>query len=314
MKILKFKNLNIQNQKLISKPIIACWGFFDGIHQGHQALFNQLLVNAATNKYQKCVISFDMKPQSVLNDKNNNVLLSYADKIKTLTKYNFDYYWEIKFSKQIAALSPAQFISWLLANNVQAVVVSPNVKFGYQGQGNITTLQQSSLQVYLCDDIIINNNKISSTYIKQLLQNKDVSSANICLQQEPYTISGKVVDGIKEGRTIDFPTANLSLSTNYTLPGLATYITLTEVDNKWYQSMTVIMLRNQQPLVETYLLNFNQNLYGKVIKVRFLTFLRDNLWFSNLDDLKQQIYKDLANTIKYFANTHYDFKYFMVIN
>lgn len=304
MKILKLKSLNIQNQKLMSKPIVACWGFFDGVHQGHQALFKQLLRIAKTNNYQTCIISFDMKPQSVINDKNNEVLLSIEDKIKTIAKYNFDYYWEIKFSKKIAALSAEQFISWLLANNVQAVVVSANIRFGYQGQGNITTLQQSSLQVYLCDVVVVNNNKISSTYIKQLLYNENVSSANSCLQQEPYTISGKVVHGIKEGRTINFPTANSSLVTNYALPGLATYITLTEVDNKWYQSMTVIMLRNNKPLVESYLLNFNQDLYGKIIKVRFLTFFRDNLKFNNLADLKKQLAKDLANTINYFAKTN----------
>lgn len=304
MKILKFKNLNIQNQKLTLKPIIACWGFFDGIHQGHQALFKQLLSNATINKYQTCIISFDRRPQSIINDSDNEVLLSHEDKIATIAKYNFDYYFEIKFNKKIAAVSSTQFISWLLANNVKAVVVSPNVRFGYQGQGNITTLQQSPLEVYLCDDIFINKNKISSSYIKQLLQNKDISGANFSLQQVPYTISGKVVHGIKEGRTIDFPTANLSLLVNYALPGLATYITLSKVDNKWYQSMTVIMLRNNKPLVETYLLNFNQDLYGKVIKVRFLAFLRDNLQFTSLADLKQQLYKDLAATVKYFLNTN----------
>lgn len=303
MKILKLKSLSIKNQKLISKPIIACWGFFDGVHQGHQALFNQLLINAKINNYQTCIISFDMKPESVISDKDNEVLLNTEDKIKTITKYNFDYYWEIKFSKRIATLSSEQFISWLLANNVKAVVVSANIRFGYQGQGNIRTLQQSPLQVYLCDDIVVNNNKISSTYIKQLLQNKDISKANLYLQQEPYTICGKVVHGIKEGRTLNFPTANLSLTTNYALPGLATYITLTEVDNKWYQSMTVIMLRDNKPLVESYLLNFNQDVYGKVIRVRFLAFLRDNLKFSNLDYLKKQLNKDLADTIKYFKSS-----------
>lgn len=304
MKILKLKNLNTQSQKLMSKPVIVCWGFFDGIHQGHQALFKQLLTYGKINNYQTCIISFDMKPQSVLSNNDNQVLLSHDDKIATIAKYNFDYYLEIEFNKKIATISPAAFISWLLANNVKAVVVSRNVQFGYQGQGNIATLQQSALQVYLCDDIFINNHKISSTYIKFLLENKDISTANLCLQPNVYTISGKVVDGIKEGRTINFPTANLELLTNYALPGLATYISVTAVDNKWYQSMTVIMLRNNKPLVETYLLNFKQDLYGKIIKVRFLAFLRDNLQFFNLDSLKQQLAKDLANTVNYFLNAH----------
>lgn len=303
MQNLKVQNLNFQNQQLSSKPIIACWGFFDGIHQGHQALFKQLVSIAKTNKYETCVVSFNEKPQSIINGMDNQVLLSNEDKIKRINEFSINYYLEINFTKQLSKISPQQFIAWLISSGINAVIVNRNVRFGYQGQGTIETLQKSSLQVYLCDDVfLINHVKVSSTFIKQLLINKDIINANLCLLPNEYYITGKVVHGIKEGRSIGFPTANLALNANYALPALATYITLTKVDNKWYQSMTVIMMRNKAPLVETYLLNFNQDLYDKVITVKFLTWLRDNLQFTSLDKLQLQLHQDLENTVVYFKN------------
>lgn len=302
MQNLKIKNLNSQNH-LSNKPLIACWGYFDGIHQGHQALFNKLVTIAKTKNYETCVVSFNEKPQSIADENVNQVLLSNENKIKRINEFSINYYLEIEFTKQLARTSPQQFIAWLISCGVKSVIVNRNVRFGYQGQGNIEILQKSSLQVYLCDDVFtVNHDKISSTLIKQFLQNKDIINANLCLAPNKYYITGKVVHGIKEGRHIGFSTANLALDVNYALPGLATYITLTKVDNKWYESMTVIMMRNNVPLVETYLLNFNQYLYGKVITVKFLSWLRNNLQFTNLDDLKLQLHKDLANTIAYFNN------------
>ncbi|WP_308149497.1 riboflavin biosynthesis protein RibF [Spiroplasma sp. AdecLV25b] len=299
---LKIKNLSFQSL-LSSKPLIACWGFFDGIHQGHQTLFNKLITIAKTNNYETCIISFNEKPQSVTDEIANQVLLSKEDKIKRINDFGINYYLEIEFTKELSRTSPQQFIAWLISCGVKSVIINRNVRFGYQGQGTIKTLQQSSLQVYLCDDVFVgNHDKVSSTLVKQLLQNKDIINANLCLAPNEYYITGKVVHGIKEGRTIGFPTANLELNTNYALPGVATYITVTQVDDKWYQSMTVIMMRNNVPLVETYLLNFNQNLYDKVITVKFLTWLRDNLRFSSLDDLKVQLRQDLEDTVDYFKN------------
>ncbi len=266
-------------------------------------MFNNLITIAKTNNYETCIISFNEKPQSVTNEIANQVLLSKEDKIKRINEFGVNYYLEIEFTKELSRTSPQQFIAWLVSCGVKSVIVNPNVRFGHQGQGSVETLKQSSLQVYLCDDVFVgNHDKVSSTLVKQLLQNKDIINANLCLAPNEYYITGKVVHGMKEGRSVGFPTANLMLNANYALPGLATYITLTHVDNKWYQSMTVIMIRNNVPLVETYLLNFNQDLYDKVITVKFLTWLRDNLQFTSLDDLKLQLHKDLENTIAYFKN------------
>ncbi|MGL5268766.1 MAG: riboflavin biosynthesis protein RibF [Spiroplasma sp.] len=314
MKVLKISDLTtIFNYE--KKPLIAIWGFFDGWHLGHQSLVKQMQNLAKTYNYSTLVVSFNVKPQSILLNKTMPILLNNHDKQQFLIDQQIDYYCQLVFNHDIVNKSAQEFISWLLNNNVVAVVSTKDVHFGVQRQGNLTTLQKSPLKVFISQDVVTEKNqKVSSSYIKELLVNKKITQANklLCTSLTiangvaGYMISGKVVSGIKEGRTLGFPTANLELTDNYVLPGFAVYISLTEVDDKWYQSMTIILIRNAKPLVETYLLNFNQNIYGKIIRVKFLSYLRDNLVFSNKEDLVAQIKEDLANTVSYFHD--YEFK------
>lgn len=311
MKVVKNSNLaTIFNYE--KKPLIAIWGFFDGWHLGHQLLVKRMQDLAKEYKYSTLVVSFDVKPQSILLNQTMPILLNNQDKQQFLIDKKIDYYCQLAFNKNIANQTAQQFIDWLVSNNVVAVVCSENVQFGAKGQGNLSILQNSPLKVFLSQNFLDENQeKISSSYIKKLLVNKNISQANKLLYNSPniangvagYVISGKVLDGIKEARTLGFPTANLELTANYVLPGVAVYITLTEVDDKWYQSMTIIIIRNGRPLVETYLLNFNQDIYGKIIKVKFLSYLRDNLVFNSKEDLIAKIKEDLANTISYFDST-----------
>ncbi len=299
MKVIKTNNLVSKiNQE--NKPLIAIWGFFDGWHLGHQALLTKMIEVAKHNHYQTLVISFDVKPQNILLQKEFPIILNNQDKIAFLANKKIDYYCQLTFSQELAQNSAESFIKWLLNNYVKAVVVNKDVHFGAKGQGNLKTLQNSQLQIFLSKDVYDKNKqKISSSYIKELLEKKEIAHANSLLANK-YTLIGKVVDGIKEARTLGFPTANLQLTNNYVIPGVATYISRTEVDNKWYQSMTVVIIRSNKPLVESYLLDFKQDIYGKTIKTQFLNYLRDNINFSSKETLIEQIKTDLKNTIAYF--------------
>lgn len=299
MKVIKTNNL-ISKINQENKPLIAIWGFFDGWHLGHQALLAKMLAVAKQNHYQTLIISFDVKPQSVLLAKDLPIILNNQDKIAFLANKNIDYYCQLTFNQTLAKNSAADFIKWLVNNYVKAVVVNKEIHFGAKGQGNLKTLQASQLKVFLSEDVYDQKQqKISSSYIKELLEKKDIDHANSLLANK-YTLTGKVVDGIKEARTLGFPTANLQLTNNYIIPGVATYITRTKVDEKWYQSMTIIIIRDNKPLIESYLLDFQQDIYGKIIRTQFLTYLRDNLNFTSKDALIAQIKIDLKNTIAYF--------------
>lgn len=302
MEVIKINNLNtIFNHE--KKPLIAIWGFFDGWHLGHQSLLNQMKMIARENNYQTLVVSFNVKPQSVLLNEDLPILLNDQDKQQFLLDQKIDYYCQLQFTYQLAQNSAEDFINWLKANNVAAVTVDKDIHFGHKGLGTLAMLQRSELKVFVSEDVFDQNKrKVSSTYIKELLVNTDVEHANKLLNNVAYTITGKVIDGIKEGRTLGFPTANLAIRENYVVPGIGVYITLTEVANKWYQSLTVIIMRDGKPLVESYILNFNQDIYGQEIKIRFLAFLRDNIAFTSKDALITQINQDLQDAISYFAN------------
>lgn len=304
MKVIKTNNLTkIFNKD--KKPLIAIWGFFDGWHLGHQALLKQMKQLAKEHQYQTLVISFNAKPQSFLANKEEPILLSNVDKQQFLLEQEIDFYCQLEFNHEIANSSPETFINWLVNNHVQAVVVAKDVHFAAKGQGNLANLQASSLKVFTSHDIFDEKQKkVSSSYIKELLTKKDIVHANKLLNNDGYTVTGTVIDGIKEGRTLGFPTANLALTDNYVIPGIAVYISLTEVDGKWHQSMTFVSLRHGRYLVESYLLNFDQDIYGKIIKVKFLTYLRNSFAFSTKAALVKQIQKDLANTIAYFSNNN----------
>lgn len=301
MKIIKINNLQTKLNPN-NKPLIAIWGFFDGWHKGHQALLQQLKSQAKNLTYETLVISFDVKPQAMLMNQDIPILFDNKAKQDFLIANQIDNYWELKFTKELANNSAQVFIAWLLKNQVRAVVVSSAIRFGSKGQGNIDTLKDSELQVFICREINDTKMKISSSYIKSLLINKDIKTANQCLNNVPYTISGQVVHGIKEGRTLGYRTANLALTTNYTIPGLGIYITLTKVKNQWYKSLTIIIMRNNQPLVETYILDFNQDIYGEIIEVRFLDFLRDNIAYTTREVLIRQIEDDVKAALKYFKS------------
>lgn len=299
MKVTKINNLTtIFNHD--KKPLIAIWGFFDGWHLGHQALLKQLKGLAKEHDYQTLVVSFDVKPQSFLAKKDEPILLSSEDKQRFLAQQDIDFYCELQFSS-IAEQTAEAFIEWLVANNVAAVVSAKDIHFGAKGQGNLAMLQNSSLKVFLSEDVYDeHHNKISSSYIKELIMNKEIAHACKLLNTDGYIVTGKVVDGIKEGRTLGFPTANLALTANYVVPGVGVYISETEVAGQWHQSMTVVILRYGKLLVESNLLNFNQDLYGQVIKVKFLAFLRNHTTFSSKESLIAEIKKDQQATIAYF--------------
>lgn len=301
MKIIKVNNI----EKIIyhnKKPIIAMWGFFDGWHKGHQTMLKQLKLQAKKLNYQTLVISFDIKPQAYLHHQKLPILFDKKTKQDFLRDSKIDNFWELTFNNQVSKISAEDFVTWLIKNNVKAVLINHKIRFGFQGKGDINTLKKSLLQIFVCENVFINNQLISSTFIKSLLSDKNISDANAYLDNFPYTISGTVVHGIKEGRTLGFPTANLMLRENYALPGYATYITLTNIDGKWYRSLTIIIERDHKPLVETYILDFKKDLYGKTIKVRFLKYLRDNINFSNKTLLVEQITDDENQAKKYFQN------------
>ena len=287
------------NKPTSHEPKIACLGLFDGFHQGHLKLINRLM--EIKNQEQLAALFFTMS-QSVTDflHQTDMKLIDNVSKQQTAAKLGFDYYLKAPLTTEFMNLSAKQFLTILKKHyNVIKVVIGSDFRFGKNREGDfndiITFFDQEN--VYL---IPRQDNLFSSTTIRNLLLQYDLSSANKLLYED-YHLRGEVKPGKKLGRTINFPTANIYLPQKVILP-YGVYVTETLAQGKLYPSMTSYRLFEGKEVVETYLLDVNIDLYGQEIIVYFKKYLRQNVKINNLAELVSLLEQDLANTLAFFTN------------
>ncbi len=295
----------ILNNQAIEEHTVAAIGFFDGVHLAHKELIKKTIEIGNKKALKKAVITFDVHPKSILFDLDYYYLTPLEEKIKLFKQFDLDVIYIIEFSKKEASLTPEQFINKYL-KKLDTIVCGFDFKFGVRGSGNVKTLLTSPFfKTEVVKEVTYEGYKVGSTHIRDLIRSGQVDKVKAVLGNF-YTISGEVVHGAKKGRMIGYPTANLETD-GYFLPRRGVYITLTKVDNEWYQSMTSIghnpTLNCRIDLsVETYLLNFDQELYGKTLEIKFIKRIRDEVKFSSIEELIKEIDKDKQKTITYFKN------------
>ena len=207
---------------------------------------------------------------------------------------------EIEFTLEISKLEPEIFIDQFLIkrHNPTNIVVGTNFKFGFKASGNIETLRKrgsSQYTVHSIDIVESAGEKISSTSIKNLLSNGDIEKANRFLGRY-YFLSGEVIEGEKRGRQIGFPTANLNTTWNF-LPQNGVYVTYVTHKGKRFEAITNIGFRptfgKSNLLIESHILDFNDSIYGDRIKVQFVKRIRSEKKFDTVDELIENIKKDV---------------------
>ena len=217
----------IQPNQYIQEDIALALGFFDGLHRGHQALLEQLEATAKEKGLKKAVMTFDPHPSVVLNPKQKRTtyLTPLDDKVALLGEYDIDYCLVVNFSSRFAEVSPDEFVqSYLVKNHARAIIAGFDFTFGKYGKGNMAMMQeyQSQFECITVGKKELNDEKISTTAIRNALKSGDLAKANEQLGYR-YRIKGTVVQGEKRGRTIGFPTANIEPSDDYVLPTKGVY-------------------------------------------------------------------------------------------
>ncbi|MDE6182568.1 MAG: riboflavin biosynthesis protein RibF [Eubacteriales bacterium] len=305
MKILE--DFNLQEEKDSAITI----GNFDGLHLGHKKLIKATKKIALEKGLNSIVFSFNPHPLQVLR-KNEEFLyiLSQKEKKRELLKEDIDIFLNYPFDSYFAQISPEGFIDILCDKlKCKALIVGEDYCFGANRVGNVNTLisigKQKGIDVIKIPNIIVDGERVSSSAIRKCLLNKKIKKANLLLNR-PYSIIGTVVEGNKLGRTIGFPTANiLPQKDKFLLPD-AVYITKTKYEDKIYDSITNIgknpTINNSERIIETYIFNFKKDIYGKEIEILFYDSIRDVKKFSGINELKEQISKDIAVAIKFFNN------------
>lgn len=282
-------------------PTYIALGSFDGLHLGHMYLINKTVELSKENNAKSMICTFKNHPLSVINqDISPKLIMDNDTKINLLEKTGIDIVNLVNFDKDFMKITPEEFIENMVKfYNAKGIIVGFNYRYGYKNLGDIEMLQKYSrilgYKLYVCEAISINNEIVSSSKIRHLIDDGNITKANELLGR-PHTIIGEVIKGKQFGRTIGFPTINLNYNKKYILPKGGVYFTVVEYDNHFYKAITNIgynpTVVGHKLSVETFILNFDKQIYGKVVKINFVNRIRDEVKFNTIDELKKQLLKD----------------------
>lgn len=289
-------------------PSVATIGNFDGLHLGHQSIIKAVVAKAQALGLAPTVITFEPLPRRVLRPAEPSYqLMSFSQKLKGLASLGIEQVICLRFTKAFSTIMPLQFIQdYLLKQQVRELYIGEGFRFGYQQTGTIQTLQQASKQnvfeVHAVQHQTLQENKISSTTIRQFIGRGDFSLAKALLGRD-FSIKAKVIHGTKRGRTLGFPTANLGVHpASALLKGV--FATKVRIEGKYFNAVANGGVRptvdGTRHVIEVHLLDFNNDLYNQKIKVSFLRKIRDEKRFENIEQLKQQIANDIITAKIFF--------------
>jgi riboflavin kinase/FMN adenylyltransferase len=278
-------------------------GVFDGVHAGHRYLLERLQQRAAERNLLSGVVTFNPHPQSVLHPADQLPWLSnLEDRVTTLQQLGVNIVAVLTFTPKVAQLSARDFMSLLKKYlRMRGIIVGPDFVLGRSGEGNISLLRSLGNEMQFSVEVVppytINGEVVSSTLIRQALIQGDMKRVEKLMGYHFY-LKGNVITSNERGRVLGFPTANLEIKPQQALPDNGIYATITQVDGQAFASATNIGVRptfgEGKRMVETHLLRYKGNLYGKEIKVEFVQKLRDEKRFASSQELKTQIEKDIG--------------------
>jgi riboflavin kinase/FMN adenylyltransferase len=288
-------------------------GVFDGLHLGHQLVMSTVVERAHAVKAVPTVITFDPHPRAVLHPESAPPLLQTFDqKIEAFDVLGIEQVIVIRFNKAFAQIEAADFLRDVVGERLQAreVYLGRGFAFGRERKGNIELLKEVSGRLGFhaeeVAEVRLRGQRISSSAIRKLLSEGRVNLARRMLGR-PYGVEGRVVRGAERGRSLGFPTANLRPQ-NRVIPRGGVYVTATRIEGEWRKSVTNIGTRptfgqDAESSVETYVMDWSGDLYGDVVRVRFLHRLRDEQRFASIEELKRQIELDRRRAESYFARS-----------
>jgi riboflavin kinase/FMN adenylyltransferase len=288
-------------------------GSFDGVHRGHQLIIRRLVESAREAGAPAVVITFYPHPAVVLGKKANHYYLSHpAEREEMLKELGIDEVITLAFSRELAALSPEEFLTPLKSHlGMKELWVGYDFALGRNRAGNTQRLselgEEFGYELKLLDPFQQDDKVISSSLIRDCLANGDMEAANNMLGRT-YSLTGNVVVGDGRGRQIGFPTANLSFWEEKLVPRNGIYAGWAWVEGRRYGTAINIGLRPTfgddllHPRVEPFILDFDRDIYGEEIRVEFVKFLRPEARYDSIDRLIAQIFKDVENTREVLAN------------
>lgn len=285
------------------EPCVATIGFFDGVHEGHRFLIEQVKAEAAARGLRSALITFPVHPRKVMNaDYRPELLTTPTEKVNLLAETGVDYCMMLDFTPDVSRLSARQFMTDILLDRyrVQCLVIGYDHRFGHNRSEGFDDYcrygREIGMDVVLARVCTFDDLHISSSAIRTFLHRGEVTQAARCLGYN-YFLTGLVVGGYQVGRKMGFPTANLSVGDpDKLIPADGVYAVGATVAGQTYKGMLCIghrpTLDNGAKSIEVNILHFNSDIYGQSICLTFVEYLRPELKFDSVDELIVQMRKD----------------------
>jgi riboflavin kinase / FMN adenylyltransferase len=290
-------------QPINERPTILTIGVFDGVHRGHQHLINTVIRRSQQLDCQSAVLTFDPHPDIIIRpDSGRLYLASLDERIAQIEALGVDLLIVQPFSREVMSQTASEFMHRLCgAIALRELWAGADLAIGYKREGTLMRLaeigRERGYSVHPVEIIALHGQQIRSTRIREALEEGQIEVVNSLLGH-PFVLRGMVVEGDKRGRTIGFPTANISINDQHMLPANGVYVCIVEVDGERYGAVTNVGTRptfdGVARKVEPYILDFNREIYGEQLRVEFIHRLRGELKFDGVAALVAQITSDVA--------------------
>jgi len=277
-------------------------GVFDGVHLGHQQLLTHLRDEARSKNWLSGVVTFKSHPEVVLAGENKLLWLNDLEtRISLLRNLGIDIVVALPFSSELSRLTARRFVQLLKQHlKMRGLIIGPDFALGRNREGDAEKLrilgEEMGFSVEVIPAVVIDGYVVSSSAIRQALAEGDMKKVEKLIGRL-FSLSGQVVSGDRRGRNLGFPTANLDLKPEQALPGDGVYATITHTDDDSLPSVTNIGVRptfgGRKRLAETYILDFEGDLLGQKLTVDLVDKLRDEERFDTVEELKDQMVKDV---------------------
>ena len=294
----------------IEEDTVISLGKFDGIHRGHELLMERL-AEKKREGLKAAIFTFDIPPRRNVQHVEAKVLTTNDEKMHIFEEMGIDYLIECPFTEEVMHMEPEDFIRMLVERlHVKCVVAGEDFRFGHNRRGDYRMLQEYAgklgYEVLILKKMKEDARDISSTFVREEIAAGNIEKANHLLGYR-YFVKGMVKHGNQIGRTIGIPTINLIPPEEKLLPPFGVYVSEVVIGEERYQGVTNVgckpTIEGNNPVgVETYLLDFHENVYDRIVTVEFISKIRAEHKFENIEALKEQMENDIAYAEAYFRN------------
>lgn len=282
-------------------------GNFDGIHLGHQKLINYMVNRSKEIGVKPSLLLFKNHTKKTISRNSPKIITINEQKFKIAEDLGVEIIYLLDFDENIMKLSGEKFVEDIILDKINAklVTIGFDYRFGFKASGDANYLielgKKYDFEVKVVEPVYVDDKIVSSSRIRELISEGKVEEARKNLGR-PYSFIGKVIPGSKRGTELGFPTANIQLLDNFVIPKTGVYLTNTIINNVKYVSATNIgynpTFDENKLKIETHILDFTDNIYGKNIEIEFIKFIRDDIKFNNPKDLIRQMKQDIEEIRK----------------